>query len=185
MPAPVGGWNTRDPISQMEITDAPTMNNLIPDTDGVSIRPGYTQLLQLVSSSYWVNTLISWKTQFGDRFISACPVSAASHTLFDITSGSATTIKTGYVGSRWRSGVMSGRMALVNGGDQPQELNYTPGTGTTVRDLAISGGTPTPEAFSRIHIFKSRSYFATGTEPAFWYSAVNALGGALTRFGID
>lgn len=183
--APKGGWNTRDPVSEMTPTDAVILNNLIPDTDGVSVRPGYTQYVQLVSSSYWTNALISWKTQYGDRLIAAAPVSAASHSLFDASTASVITIKTGYVGSRWRAGVMSGRMALVNGADQPQELTYTPGTGTTVTDLTITGGTPNPEAFKHIHIFKSRSYFATGTEPAFWYSAVNALGGTLSRFAID
>jgi len=161
------------------------LNNLIPDINGVEIRPGYTQHVQLVVSNYWTNALISWKTQYGDRLIAAAPVSAASHSLFDASTSSVVTIKTGYVGSRWRAGVMSGRMALVNGADQPQELTYTPGNGTTVRDLPISGGTPNPEALKHIHIYKSRAYYATGTEPAFWYTAVNALGGTLTRFAID
>ena len=183
--APSGGWNTRDPVSQMSPKDAVVLNNLIPDTNGVSIRPGYVQYVQLVSSSFMTNTLIAWKTQFGERLIAAAPVSASSHTLFDASTSTVLTIKSGYVGSRWRAGVMSGRMALVNGADQPQELSYAPGTGTTVRDLPISGGNPNPEALKHIHIFKSRSYFATGTEPAFWYSAVNALGGSLTRFPID
>lgn len=183
--APSGGWNTRDPVSDMSPRDAVVLNNLIPDTDGVSIRPGYVQYVQLVASSHNTNALIAWKTQFGERLIAAAPVSAASHSLFDASTASVVTIKTGYVGSRWRAGVMGGRMALVNGSDQPQELNYAPGPGTTVTDLAISGGTPNPEALKYIHIFKSRSYFATGSEPAFWYSAVNALGGTLTRFPID
>lgn len=183
--APTGGWNTRDPVSQMSPKDAIVLNNLIPDTNGVSIRPGYVQYVQLVSSSFWTNALITWKTQFGERLIAAAPVSASSHTLFDASTSTVLTVKSGYVGSRWRAGVMGGRMALVNGADQPQELSYAPGTGTTVRDLPISGGNPNPEALKHIHIFKSRSYFATGTEPAFWYSAVNALGGTLTRFPID
>lgn len=183
--APLGGWNTRDPISDMSPRDAVLMNNLIPDTNGVEIRPGYVQYVELVSSSYPTHTLIAWKTQYGDRLIAGAPTSASSHTLFDASTTTVTTIKSGYVGGRWRAGVMSGRMALVNGSDQPQELTYTPGSGTTVRDLPISGGTPNPEALKHIHVFKSRSYFATGAEPAFWYSAVNALGGTLTRFAID
>jgi hypothetical protein len=169
----------------MSPQDAIILNNLIPDTNGVEIRPGYVQHVQLVSSNYATHTLMAWKTQYGDRLIAGAPTSGSSHSLFDASTSSVVTIKTGYVGGRWRSGVMSGRMALVNGSDQPQELTYTPGGGTVVRDLAISGGTPNPEALKLIHIFKSRSYFATGTEPAFWYSAVNALGGSLTRFAID
>ena len=184
--APRGGWNSRDPVSDMKPSDAVSMTNLVPDIDGVSIRPGFSLYGTLIGSvTGWVNTLISWKTQYGERFIAAAPNTASDHQLFDITSSTFATIKTGYVGSKWKAGVMSGRMALVNGGDQPQELSYTPGTGVVVSDLAITGGTPNPEAFSIIHIHKSRSYFATGTEPGFWYSAVNALGGTLTHFPID
>lgn len=133
----------------------------------------------------WVNTLLPWKTQYGERLISAAANTASDHRLFDISSGTASLIKSGFVGSKWRARAMSGRLAMVNGGDQPQELQYTPGTGVTIRDLAITGGNPNPEAFKIIHVHKSRSYFATGDEPAFWYSEVNALGGTLNRFPID
>ena len=186
VPAARGGWNTRDPVSDMDPSDAISMTNLISDIDGVSIRPGFSLYGTLIGSvNGWVNTLINWKTQYGERFIAAGPATAADHRLFDITTSTFATIKNGYVGSKWKGGVMSGRLALVNGGDQPQELTYTPGTGVVIGDLAITGGNPNPEAFSIIHIHKSRSYFATGDEPGFWYSAVNALGGTLTHFPID
>ena len=186
VPAPLGGWNTRDPVSEMSARDAVVMNNVIPDISGCVIRPGYVQYAELIaSSSQWVNALINWKTQYGERLIAACPNTASDHRLYDITNSTPATIKTGLVGSKWRSGVMSGRLALVNGADQPQDLRYTPGTGVTIRDLAITGGSPNPEAFRIIHIFKSRSYFSSGDEPGFWYSAVNALGGTLTHFPID
>ena len=183
--APTGGWNSRDPVSSMEPGDAVSMVNLQVDTDGVSIRPGFTSFVQLMAVTSWVNTLINWKTQYGERLISAAPNTAADHRLFDISTGSASLIKSGFVGSKWRARAMGGRLGMVNGGDQPQELNYTPGTGVTITDLAITGGNPNPEAFRIIHVFKSRSYFATGDEPGFWYSAVNALGGTLTHFPID
>lgn len=186
VPAPRGGWNTRDPVALMDPADAISMNNLIPDIDGVSIRPGYEQYVQLSgATASWVSSLINWKTQYGERFLAACPITAASHTLFDISTSTVATLKSGYVGSKWRHATMSGRLALVNGSDQPQELSYAPGPGVVVRDLAITGGSPNPEAFRIIHVFKSRSYFATGTEPGFWYSAVNALGGTLTHFPLD
>jgi len=183
VPAPIGGWNTRDPLSLMASTDAVSMTNLIPDIDGVSIRPGYVQTHELVASSTQkVNSLISWKTQYGERLYAGCPTTAANHKLYDISSSTVTTLKQGYSGSKWKSATMGGVLALVNGADNPQKITYTPGT-TTVKDLPISAANP--ERFKVIHVFKSRSYFATGEEPAFWYSAVNALGGALTKFAID
>ena len=184
VPAPLGGWNTRDPLPAMAPTDAVSMTNLVPGIDGVSVRPGYTLTHTLLGgTNHWVNALIPWKTQYGERLIAASAATAANHSLFDITTSTVSTIKSGYIGSKWRHGVMGGRMALVNGADLPQELTYTPSDGMTVRNLPIGGNTP--DKFKRIHIFKSRSYFATGEEPAFWYSEVSALGGTLTRFAID
>lgn len=183
VPAPLGGWNTRDPLAVMNPTDAVVMVNMIPDVDGVRTRPGFTLTHTLLSTSFWVNSLIPWKTQYGERFIAASAASAANHGLYDITTSTVATLKTGYVGSKWKSGSMGGILALVNGGDQPQRIRYTPGTGMVIDDLPIGGNNP--ERFKVLHIFKSRSYFATGQEPAFWYSAINTLGGSLTRFVID
>lgn len=181
--APIGGWNTRDPLSSMRPTDAVSLTNLIPDVDGVSVRPGFTLTHTLLSTAFWVNSLISWKTQYGERFLAGTAATAADHRLYDISTSTVSLLKAGYVKSKWRSGALGGVLALVNGGDQPQRIRYTPGTGMVVDDLPITANNP--ERFKTIHIFKSRSYFATGEEPAFWYSAVNALGGTLTRFPID
>ncbi len=184
IPAPVGGWNTRDPIALMPSTDAVSMTNVIPDVDGCSIRPGYGQTHELVASSnQWVNALFSWKTQYGERFYAACPTTAADHRLYDITTSTVTELKAGFSGSRWQCATAGGVLAIVNGADNPHRIRYTPGGGTQIDELPISA--PNPEKFSRIHIFKSRSYFANGEEPAFWYSEINALGGTLTRFPID
>ncbi len=182
VPAPIGGWNTRDPLSVMEPTDAVSMTNLIPDIDGVAVRPGFTLTHTLLSTSHWVNSIFSWQTQYGERLYAATAASAGNHGLYDISTSTVSALKTGYVNSKWQSATMGGVLALVNGGDQPQRIRYTPGN-TTVDDLPIGGNNP--EKFRRIHVFKSRSYFSTGEEPAFWYSAVNALGGSLTRFPID
>ena len=92
IPAPIGGWNTRDPLSLMQQTDAISMTNIIPDIDGVSIRPGYVKTHTLVpSSTQMVNALISWKTQYGERFYAACPTTAANHKLYDISTSTRLT----------------------------------------------------------------------------------------------
>ena len=165
----------------MSPTDAIILDNMVVDTDGVSIRPGYTQYID--HSGDGVNSLIQWKTQFGERLLSA-DRTGSNHRLFDITSGSASTVKAGYMRSDWDHAVFNGVLGLVNGGDQPQKLTYAPGPGVRVSDLSITGP-PLPEKLSVIHAHKERSYFATGDEPAFWYSETEALGGTLTKFPID
>jgi hypothetical protein len=184
IPAPVGGWNTRDPIALMQPTDSVSMTNVIPDIDGCSIRPGYTQTHELVASSnQFVNFLHSWRSQHGERLIAACPTSASNHKLYDITTSTVTEIKAGYFSSKWKASVMNQTLALVNGADNAQKVTYTPSTGTVVQDLSL---TPQPvNPFDTIHVYKSRSYFASSEEPAFWYSEINALGGTITKFPID
>ena len=177
MAAPIGGWNTRDPIAQMPQKDAARLRNLIADTNGVRLRNGYTELCATGSS--YVDFLKTFDTPFGPRLLAA-----SSRALYDITSGSASTIRSGFARDDWSAAIMNGRMGLVNGGDDPIFLVYGPVSGITVQNMTLTGPV-TPEAMRVIHIYKSRSSFATGDEPAFWYSEVNALGGTLTKFPID
>ena len=41
IPAPIGGWNARDPIQAIPPTDAVTLDNFIPGTGGVALRTGF------------------------------------------------------------------------------------------------------------------------------------------------
>ena len=39
-PAPVGGWNARDPLAAMDPADAVKLVNFIPNTTSVTLRQG-------------------------------------------------------------------------------------------------------------------------------------------------
>ena len=41
VPAPIGGWNTRDALEAMEPTDAVTLDNWFPTTGKLTVRKGY------------------------------------------------------------------------------------------------------------------------------------------------
>src|SRR6266481_865718 len=43
IPAPVGGWNARDSLGNMDKADAVTLTNFWPGTNSVILRKGYTQ----------------------------------------------------------------------------------------------------------------------------------------------
>ncbi len=43
LPAPIGGWNVRDSIANMDVLDAVQLTNLFPSVNNVVLRPGYTK----------------------------------------------------------------------------------------------------------------------------------------------
>jgi hypothetical protein len=161
----------------MPAQDAAIFTNVISDETGVHLRNGYSRYLQAGSGP--VDFLKHFDTPFGQRFYSC-----SGGTLADITTGSAVNLKTGVSRNTWNAAAMNGRLGMVNGSDDPIYITYSPAAGSVYSPLTLIG-VVSPESFKIIHVFKSHSYFATGTESAFYYSAVNALGGTLTRFPID
>jgi hypothetical protein len=105
-------------------------------------------------------------------------LSASATNIYDSTAvGAATSKGSGFTNGRWDTGMMNGIMALVNGDDTPQQFD-----GFTLSTLTITGSGLTSTDLVGLHIFKSRSYFWEANNQSFWYSATNALGGALTEF---
>lgn len=60
VPAPVGGWNARDSLANMEPTDAIVLDNLIPSTDRVDGRKGFAQHAAPDSVTTDIDTLATW-----------------------------------------------------------------------------------------------------------------------------
>lgn len=160
--------------------DAYRLTNFVVDTDGVRLRNGYAQFVSLGVTAP-IDFLKKFDTPGGQRLYAA-----ASGKIFDITNGSANQMSTGGARSDWRSAAMNGRLGMVNGGDQPIYITHNASMGTTsqINNMEITGP-PNPELLKVIHVYKSRSYFATGDQTGFWYSAVGALGGTLTFFPLD
>jgi len=106
-------------------------------------------------------------------------IAASSSNLYNATAaGAATSLGSGFTNGRWQTAMMNDVMGLVNGADAPQDYD-----GSTLGSMTISG-VGTASDLVGIHVFKSRSYFWKANSPSFWYSAVNALGGACTEFAL-
>lgn len=175
-PAPVGGWNLRDSVDQMELKYAISMINYFPEEGKVSLRKGNSSYATGLTSE--VEMLAELRTGSSNKFISA-----AAGEIWDISSaGAGASLASGFGSNRWQwaqfddaSGGV--RMGLVNGTDAPQIYD-----GSTVSSMTVSGSGLTTSNLVGINIFKSRSYFWESDSANFWYSSVNALGGALTKF---
>ena len=174
-PAPVGGWNTRDSLALMKPGDAIVLDNFFPGEGKVELRKGHTSHATGVGSGA-VEMIAEYHAGTTRKMLAA-----GGGAIYDATSaGSATSKASSFTSNRWQWANMNALLGLVNGDDAPQEYN-----GSTVSAMTISGSGLTITNLIGINIFKSRSYFWEKDSQDFWYSAVNALGGTLTKFPLS
>ncbi len=169
VPPPTGGWNARDLPSQMAPTDAVELINMIPRRGFVEMRGGYESFVTGVGAGD-VQLVVEYDSASTQQLLAASPTN-----LYNVTSGTAVSIGSGFTNGRWDTDTFDGVMAFVNGADTPQQWN-----GTTLSNLTVTG--PTATNIIGVHVFKGRSYFWEDDSQSFWYSATGALGGATTEF---
>lgn len=176
IPSPVGGWNARDSLDNMKETDAVVLDNWMPGFGSCAIRNGSAPFVSSLGGP--VRMLAEFNAGGLRTFIAG-----ASGSIWDVTSGgSGVSLASGFGRDDWQCAQFDdagggARMGLVNGANAPQIYN-----GITLAAMTISGSGLTPSDLDGIHIYKSRSYFWNTRTQDFWYSAVNALGGTLTKF---
>ena len=172
IPAPTGGWNTRDTPTAMAVNDAVSLINMIPRQGFCEMRGGYESYSTGVGSGD-----VDLCVEFFDGSTRAL-ITASPTNIYDSTSsGAATSKASGFTNGRWDTAMMSGVMGFVNGADAPQTYD-----GATVTGMTVSGSGLTATKLVGINVHKARSYFWENDSPNFWYSATNALGGTLTEF---
>ena len=175
-PAPVGGWNARDSIDQMDEDEAVSLDNFFPGFGKVSLRNGSSSYATGLGAD--VFTLSEFNAGASRKLIAG-----ANGAIWDISSaGAGSSLKTGFSENKWQWAQFDdasggSRMGLVNGTDAPQIYN-----GTTVTGMTVSSTGLTVSTLIGVNVHKNRSYFWTGTSQDFYYSATNALGGVLTKF---
>lgn len=176
IPAPVGGLNTRDPVDAMAPTDALRMVNWYVAPDGVRLRRGYTPFRTGIGTGA-VETIAEFHAGSARKLLAA-----GGGTVYDATAQAPTSLGTGFTGNNWATAMMEDSVAgpllgLVNGRDAPQKFN-----GSALSALSITGTALTATTLDGVFVFKSRSYFWSTAAQSFWYSAVGAMGGAVTAF---
>ena len=175
IPAPVGGWNARDSIANMEPTDAVEMINFFPSYSNVVLRGGYTQYATGIDGQ--VETLMNYSTGTTNKLYAM-----AKTKIYDVTSAGAVgaAVKTGLTNARWEFiNVTTGGgsyLYLVNGVDAPLLFDGTTWASITgASPIAITGVTTT--TLDNITLFKNRVWFSQKNSLKCWYLPTNAVGG--------
>lgn len=174
LPAPIAGWNARDGLDAMQPVDAVMMENHFPSTDAVVLRSGFTEHAYSLFAT--VETLASYHDGANVKMLAA-----ANGNIWNVTSaGAAVSLASGFSANRWQYVNFNGSMGLVNGTDAPQTFD-----GTSIAAMTVSGSGLTVADLIGIAAFRNRTYFWTDDSQDFWYSAVNSLGGVLTKFQLS
>lgn len=170
IPAPVGGWNARDSVANMNATDAPIMDNFFPDGTVVRLRSGAESFCTGVGSgSSAVETLFAYAHQTVSHFLAA-----ANGAIYEISSGSGTSLGTGFTNNRWQVVPnFNGRAIMVNGANNPRSYS-----GSALTSLAISGASLTAANFINVSEWKGRLFFTEKDTNNVWYLPVGQFTGS-------
>lgn len=177
LPAPVGGWNTRDAIADMPADHAPIMDNWFPDTEKVTLRRGSVEHATGLTGD--VETLLEYVPLTG------------SGKLFSVSNGEIHDVTTsGAVGSALVSGLSNNRFQQVqigtaagqfllcmNGADTPRTYN-----GSSWANASISGPTATNLIWCNLH--QRRLWVGESDSLDAWYLPVNSISGTATKFSL-
>ncbi|WP_448206491.1 hypothetical protein [Azospirillum sp. sgz302134] len=169
IPAPVGGWNTRDGLAAMKPSDAVTLDNWFPDATQVSLRRGYVPWVTGIPAA--VETLMEWGGASARKLFAA-----ADAAIYDVTAS-------GTVGAAVVSGVTSPRwqwvnfatpggqfLCAVNGQDMPRCFD-----GTTWTTPGITGATASK--FVSVMSHMARLWFVEKDSLRVWYLPPNSIAG--------
>ena len=149
-PAPVGGWNVRDSLAEMELNQAVILENWWPTTVDVQIRRGCANWATGLSGT--TETVLTYNKTDGTRKRFAF---TSAGDLYDVTSSGAVgaALVTGLTNGRWQFvafATPAGNFVLaVNGADSMLRYNgtnwvaVTTGVGAAISTLTGNGTTST------------------------------------------
>ena len=176
IPAPVGGWNARDSIANMEPIDAVRLTNFFPSVSNIVLRGGYKNWVTGISGQ--VETLINYSTGTVEKLFAW-----ATGSVYDVTTQGAVgaAVKTGLSNARWEhinvTTAAGSYLYCVNGVDAPLLYNNSTWESiTAISAIPITGVTTT--TLSNISLFKNRVWFIQKDTLKAWYLPTGAVGGA-------
>lgn len=179
VPAPVGGWNARDPLSLMKPEDAVILENWVPRTADITTRKGAAEHLTGVVGR--VRTLASYHSGTVDQLFActdagifdATAAGEVGTALHPLTHGRCSMINFATAAGAF--------LYLVNGTDKPVLYNGTAWSALDATSTPALTGVPSTE-LTYIHAFNKRIWFLRSDSLSAYYLDAGAVGGALTEF---
>lgn len=170
LPAPIGGWNVRDTLADMESTDAVILDNLFPTASEVILREGSAAHVTGVSGA--VNTLAVYNSPTANKMFGA-----AGADIYDMTNPGAVgaAVVTGQTSDQWQHVNVSTPgghfMLMANGSDLMQMYDGSTWTNPAITGVATS-------SIIALNVFKERVWMVEKGSMKIWYLPVKSIAGA-------
>lgn len=180
IPAPVGGWNARDPLAAMKPLDAVQLENWFPRVADCVVRGGESS--HVTGFAALPKSIMLHTPPTGTKRMFA----STNAGVFDVTSagavGAAVAACTEGYWNWTQMGVSGGHYLLMfNGADNPLYYNGTTWVSVTaVSAPAITG--VTTSTLIAAAVYKRRLFLIENGKLSFWYLPVDAVGGAAVEF---
>jgi len=185
IPAPIQGWNVRDPLPSMQPTYAPILDNVFCLPSELMVRKGYTKWATFTGNC---DTILDYSTSSGTKRFFAAVNNSGACSIYDITSGGAVgaAVVSGLTSAKFKHAYVAnsgGNFAYyVNGIDSAQLYDGT--TWHTVTGLsapyAITG--PANTYFKDVITHKRRLWFLPENSTKLWYLPTDQIAGAAVSF---
>lgn len=190
LPSPIGGWNVRDSIANMDVVDAVQLTNLFPSVNNVVLRPGFTKFATGLPGQ--VQSLMGYSSGTTNKLFAA-----VADEVYDVTAGGVITSPDlfGLSNAKWEyvnvTTPAGGYLYAVNGVDDP--IIYDGSTWITPTITGVN-----QQDLNNITTFKNQIWFTENDTLKAWYlptlsiqgaaayidmSAVAQLGGTLVNIG--
>lgn len=171
-PAPIGGWNSEDPKQAMPFSDAIKLVNWFPRQRDVVSRPGWSVFCDL-GTGLPVRRLMPFEYGASTHLIAA-----SGGSLFDATTSSPSTLKTGCNNDYWSWCQLGGRLFMANGGDTLQVYD-----GASVSNATFTGVDLSTLNF--VHVHKKRFYAIKKNSQSVFYGDPSAITGVLQELDLS
>ncbi len=156
LPAPVGGWNARDALANMDEKDAIILENMFPTPSSVMVRNGYSNHFSGLGSQ--VQSLITWNGPTSEKIFAACGGIIIDVTTQGTASGTGTAV-TGLANNKFQSTNFTNPAGTVyacavNGADKMIRFD---GSSWATSTATATGGFST-SSFIYLNVFKNRLF---------------------------
>lgn len=185
LPAPVGGWNARDSLGEMDKSDAVALVNIFPGTTTCHVRRGYLQWATGLLGQ--VETVMSYSGSTVDKLFGiATNAAGTGGTVYNISASGAVgaAVLSGLTNARWQytniSTAGGNFIIMCNGADNVYTYD---GTNWTDRGGAITG--VTSSTLTNVCLHKNRPWFTQAGTLKAWYFPVQSITGAANALDLS